>query len=323
MVLSSQGLNQSRPALYKRGLLWGLLSLLVLLSALSLWTGAARNSGAVFRFSRIPRLVALVLTGAGISVSGLIMQRISRNSFVSPGTAGTQNGAALGFVLSQLYLSGQSVLIRSLSSFFMALLTTLFFFFLLSRLKGRSGVLPPLLGMVLGGIYMGLSQIIAYKASLLQALSSWILADYSLLIAGRYEMLFLILPAVLTAYAFAHRLTLAGMGKEMAVSLGGGYRRTLALGILLVSLISALTVVTAGRIPFLGLVVPNLITWKVSDNVRSILPLTALTGSCLLLIADLTGRWLLMPYEIPVGVTMGIVGGALFLHILYKREVSR
>lgn len=283
-------------------------------------TGATSFSATIFWQSRLPRLLAVLLAGAGIAVCGLIMQRVSQNPFVSPDTAGTTDAAGLGFVLALLLLPGTPVVVRIAFSFAVALAGSLIFFFFVSRYRTGGVVFVPLMGLIIGAIIGGITQMIAFRTDLLQVLNTWLFADFSLIVIGRYELVFLIVPAVAIAYAYAHHVTIAGMGRDTATSLGVRYQRTILVSLAVVSLVSAVVVVTAGRIPFLGLVVPNLVSWKISDNVRAVLPLTALAGGALLIASDLASRLILAPFEMPVGLTMGIVGSVFFLIVLNRRN---
>ncbi|KGE70962.1 iron chelate uptake ABC transporter family permease subunit [Spirochaeta lutea] len=296
----------------------GLVLLIIAAGGLSLAMGSSVTDGFILVYSRLPRLLALVLSGAGVSLAGLVMQKISRNPFASGETAGTMDFAALGYVLALGVFRAESVMARLSLAFIGAMIGTSIFFLLLRRL-GRNSVLHvPLLGIMLGFLVNGLTQILAYRFDLLQGLSSWMFADFSLVIAGRYEFLFLVVPVVAGTWIMGHHLTIAGLGEDMATNLGSNFRLTRNLGLVVVSIMSALVVVIAGRIPFLGLIVPNLILRGVSDNVRAVLPLTALSGAVLLLISDISGRLIIQPYEIPVGLTMGVVGGGVFLVMLSR-----
>ena len=298
-------------------LLVGALSaVLVLLSGLSLFIGAARTDAFILVQSRLPRLLALVLSGAGLSSAGIIMQRISRNRFESPETAGTMDAATLGFVLGLVLIPGMPVFFRTLLSAACAGLGALAFFRIIRAMGPRSEAGMPLAGMVLGTVIQGTAQVIAYRFDLIQTLSGWISADFSLTIAGRFEILFLVVPAAALALYFAQHLTLIGMGRDTAESLGMNYELLRGLGIGIVSLISSLTIIVGGRVPFLGLIVPNMLSGILGDHIKSLLPVAALAGASLLLAADLFGRIVIAPYEMPVGLTMGIVGGCVFLRLV-------
>lgn len=144
--------------------------------------------------------------------------------------------------------------------------------------------------------------------------------DFSKIVQGNYEIIYLILPIVALAYLFAQRFTVLGMGEGMASSLGLNYAANTALGLLLVALTVSATVITVGAIPFVGLVIPNLVAIYYGENLQRTLPIVALCGASLLLACDIVGRLLIYPFEVPIGMTAGSVGGVLFLVLLMRSK---
>jgi iron complex transport system permease protein len=139
-----------------------------------------------------------------------------------------------------------------------------------------------------------------------------------MVLAGRYEGLWIVaILAALTAL-FADQITVAGLGGDMATGLGVNHRAVRAAGVLLVALLSAAVIVTVGMIPFLGLVVPNIVSLLLGDNLRRTLPVVCLSGAALVMACDIAGRLVVRPYEMPIGLTMGIVGSGLFLWLLTR-----
>jgi iron complex transport system permease protein len=203
-----------------------------------------------------------------------------------------------------------------------ALLGTSIFIVVLQRTRFRDPLLVPLLGLVLAGVYRAIAEFFAYRNNLTQSLDTWFNADFSGIIAGRYETLWLAGIAALAAYLFANRLTAAGMGEAFATNIGVSYRATMAGGLAIASLATAVVVVTVGAVPFLGLIVPNIVTLMVGDNLRRVLPITALAGAALVLACDIVGRTLIFPYEIPVGTIVGVLGAGVFL-VLVMRKGNR
>jgi len=208
-----------------------LLTATVLLSIVSLFIGVVdikpsdlldfqSEEARLFLISRVPRLVAILLAGAGMSIAGLIMQSLSRNKFVSPTTAGTLDATKLGVLIF--------------------------------------------------------------------------------------------------AYIYANRFTVAGMGEDFAKNLGLSYKFVVNFGLVLVALISTTVVLTVGVIPFLGLIIPNIISLFKGDNLAKTLPHTALLGMSFLLLCDILGRVLIYPYEIPISMTVGVIGSAIFLFMLFR-----
>ena len=143
---------------------------------------------------------------------------------------------------------------------------------------------------------------------------------FSLVIKGRYELLYVMIPVVILLYLFSYQFNIVGMGEDFSKNLGLHYNKIVVIGIGLVAIVSATTLITVGNIPFLGLVVPNIIMMINGDNVKkNILP-TSLFGAALVLGTDLLGRIVIFPYEIPIGLTLGVIGSLLFLYLLLRKQ---
>ncbi|EAU41981.1 ABC transporter, membrane spanning protein [Fulvimarina pelagi HTCC2506] len=272
--------------------------------------------------SRFPRTFAVLLAGAGLAVAGLIMQMLSSNRFVEPSTVGVTESASLGMLAITLLAPATPVFGKMLVAAGFGLLGAGLFMAILARLKLHSGLLVPLVGLILAGIIGAGAQFIAYRFDLMQSLGALMLGDFSMVLAGRYELLWIALGLVALAILFADRFTLAGMGRDVAVGLGLSYGQTVFIGLVLVSLVSAVTMVSVGAIPFVGLVVPNLVSMAVGDNGRKTVPYVALGGAGLVCLCDIIGRVVRAPYEIPVGTTMGVVGAVIFLALLFGRRTA-
>ena len=303
--------------------------LLILLCAVSLMLGSKQTSLiALFNFSndawltltasRIPRLIALVLTGVGLSVSGVILQHIVRNKFVEPATSGGLDAAKLGILVSLTMLPNASTSSKMIFALVFCFASSLLFILIISRIKFKSAVLIPVLGLMYGSVLSSIAEFYAYRHNILQSMQGWLLGDFSRVIQGHYELIYIILPIIVLAYIYAHRFTVLGMGEDMAASLGLGYAATAALGLMLVSVTVAASVITIGAIPFVGLVIPNLVALKYGENLSRTLPVVALGGACLLLICDIFGRLVIYPFEVPIGLTAGGVGGVIFLVLIMR-----
>lgn len=268
--------------------------------------------------SRIPRLVAIILTGIGLSICGVILQHIVRNRFVESGTTGGLDAAKLGILVSLTLIPTATVMSKMIFAMFFCLLSSVIYIALIRRIHFRNTVLVPVIGLMYGGIFSAFAEFYAYQNNILQSMQGWLLGDFSRVIQGRYEIIFIVLPIVILTYMFAHRLTVLGMGEEMASSLGLGYATTAAVGLLLVAITISATVITVGAIPFVGLVIPNLVALKYGENLVKTLPIVALGGASLLLLCDIIGRRILYPFEVPIGLTAGGVGGLIFLILILR-----
>ncbi|MDA3979560.1 MULTISPECIES: ABC transporter permease [Gallibacterium] len=307
-----------------------LLLLLVVLSLFSLLIGVSSvtltgllsfdtEQWQVLMISRVPRLISILIAGASLSICGLVMQQLSRNRFVSPTTAGTMDCARLGVLLAILFFPNASMLLKSAVAIIAAFAGSLLFMTLLAKLKFTDTIFVPLVGIMFGNIISSITAFIAYQQDLLQNLSAWLQGDFSLIMSGRYEMLYISIPTLLLAYIFAQRFSIVGMGEEFATNLGLNYKQVLYLGLAIVSIVSAIVIVTVGVIPFLGLIVPNIVTLYLGDNLRKTLSHTAILGAIFVLCCDILGRVVIYPYEISINAVVGVFGSAIFLYLLLKR----
>ncbi|KIN32818.1 hypothetical protein B4073_0384 [Bacillus subtilis] len=289
------------------------------LSPLDLFDLSKQEASTLFA-SRMPRLISIVIAGLSMSICGLIMQQISRNKFVSPTTAGTMDWARLGILISLLLFTSASPLIKMLVAFVFALAGNFLFMKILERIKFNDTIFIPLVGLMLGNIVSSIATFIAYKYDLIQNVSSWLQGDFSLVVKGRYELLYLSIPLVIIAYVYADKFTLAGMGESFSVNLGLKYKRVVNIGLIIVSLITSLVILTVGMLPFLGLIIPNIVSIYRGDNLKSSLPHTALLGAVFVLFCDILGRIIIFPYEISIGLMVGIIGNGIFLFMLLRRK---
>lgn len=277
-----------------------------------------RDSVEVIAVSRFPRTASVVLAGLALSVAGLIMQLMARNKFVEPSTVGTVESAQAGLLVVTLLLPAAPLMAKMGVASLFALAGTGLFLLVLQRIPLRNSLLVPLVGIMLGNVIASVTTFFGYRFDLLQSLNAWMIGDFSGVLRGRYELLWLVLALTVVGYVAADRFTVAGMGQEFTTNLGIDHRRVMALGMTLVALISAVVVVTVGSIPFLGLVVPNLVSMLVGDNVRRTVPWVAVLGAGFVLACDILARVIRYPYEIPVGTIVAVVGGVLFLALLLR-----
>lgn len=277
----------------------------------------------VFTVSRVPRTAAVILAGSALAVAGLLMQMMARNRFVEPSMVGSTESAMLGLLVALLLFPAAGVLVKIGIASVAALAGTALFLAIIRRIPVRSTMLVPLVGIMLGGVIQSLVTFMAYEQNLLQSLNAWMFGDFSDILQGRYELLWIVAAVTLAGYFAADRFTVAGMGEDFTKNLGVNYRLTLNMGLVIVALISAVTVTTVGSLPFLGLVVPNIVSLLIGDNLRRAVPWTALLGAALVLVCDIAARLIRYPFEIPVGLVMSVVGAVVFLALLLGRRTSR
>lgn len=308
---------------------FGGLAALLALAVVSLFVGVQNLSIAdVFRgldddqlliltVSRIPRTVAVLLAGASLAMAGLLMQLLVRNRYVEPSTVGTTESASVGVLMMTLFFPFAPVPVKMLVAVVFALLGTWLFIRIIRSLPPTAPVVAvPLVGIMLAGVISAGTTYVAYANDLLQALGAWMAGDFAGVLAGRYELLWLLAGVGFVVWLFADRFTVASLGKDMATGLGLNYQQTVNLGLALVAIASGITLVVVGAIPFVGLIVPNLVSMWLGDNLRRNIGWSALFGAGFVLICDLLARTINFPYELPVGTISGVLGGIIFLTLL-------
>lgn len=274
----------------------------------------------MFWITRVPRTLALVLAGCAMAVSGLVMQLLTQNRFVEPSTTGTSEWAALGLLATVLLVPASTLPVRMIVASVAAFVGTLVFLAILRRVALRSSLVVPLIGIMLGAVVSAFTTYLAVSTNTLQMLSTWFMGSFTSVVRGRYEVLWVVAIVVVLVAVFADRLTAAGLGRDVATSLGVHYDRTLLLGTALVAVATGVTTVVVGFLPFLGLVVPNLVSMWRGDNLRANLPWVCLGGSAILLVCDIIGRVIRMPFEVPVSMVLGVLGSAVFIVLLLRQR---
>lgn len=278
----------------------------------------------IFLLARVPRLLAILCTGVGMSAAGLIMQQLCMNKFVSPSTGATIQSAQFGILLSLVFLPGLGLWGRVLLAFAMAILGTWIFVWFIQRIQFKNAVLVPLIGIMFGNVLGGVTNFIAYKFEVTQQLSNYFVGSFALIIKGNYELVWLVLPLVVIAFLFANYFNIVGMGRDFSQNLGVNYKLVLFFGLTIASMITASVVTVVGQISYIGLIVPNLVAMFKGDKIRGTLLDTALLGALFVLVCDMVARWVITPYELPIELIVGIIGSILFIGmLLYKLKHGR
>lgn len=169
----------------------------------------------IFLLARIPRLLAILCTGIGMSVAGLIMQQLCMNKFVSPSTGATIQSAQFGILLSLVFFPGIGLWGRVLLAFTMAILGTWIFVWFIQRIQFKNTVLVPLIGIMFGNVLGGITNFLAYKFEVTQQLTTYFVGSFSLIIKGDYELVLLAVPLVVLAFIFANYFNIVGMGNNV------------------------------------------------------------------------------------------------------------
>jgi len=316
--------SRSPGRLFDVKLLIGLLVVIALL-AVSLFTGVydiagAADGAAMFQITRVPRTIALVLAGAAMAMSGLVMQLLTQNRFVEPTTTGTTEWAGLGLLTVMVLVPQPSIPLRMAGAVIAAFIGTMVFFAFLRRVSLKSSLIVPIVGIMLGAVVGAVSTYFALVTDSLQNLGVWFAGSFTSVLRGQYEMLWIVAIVGVVVFLVADRLTIAGLGEEIATNVGVNYHRIILLGTILIAISTGVVTVVVGNLPFLGLIVPNIVAMVRGDDLRSNLPWVCLLGVAIVTVCDIIGRTIIMPFEVPVSLILGIVGAVVFILLLLRQR---
>ena len=293
------------------------------LGILSIFTGVYdinENIRMVF-ITRIPRTLALMLTGLAMTMSGLVMQLLTQNKFVEPTTTGTIQWAGLGIITSFIIFKAPSLFEKMTFAIIFSFIGSMIFFLFLRKIKLKSSLIVPIVGIMFGAVISSISNFISLVFKQSQSLESYFQGSFSSVEKGRYEYLFLIVIISIVILILADRLTRVGLGKDVSTNLGLNYNKLLLIGTGLISLCVGIVAAVIGNLPFLGLIVPNLVSIFRGDDLRSNLLWVGLVGMSTITLADIVSRTIISPFELPVSLILGSFGSIIFIGlILYKRR---
>ena len=313
-------------------------------SGASLWTFLGSSLGlvpqaeldalrdhAVIMNIRLPRMLLGMLIGAGLAVSGLLMQGLFRNPLADPGLVGVSAGAGLGavgmIVLGTTALAPLTALLGiyalQIASFAGGLLTTLILYRVATR-SGQTAMATMLLaGIALGALAGAATGVLVYIAtdSQLRDLTFWGMgslagANWTKIMASGP----IILAALFAAGFLGKGLNALTLGEATASHLGVPVQRLKHIVILSVAGATGASVAVSGGIGFVGIVVPHLLRLVIGPDHRYLLPASALLGASFLLMADAVSRVIVAPAELPIGIVTAAVGGPFFLWILLRKR---
>ncbi|MDK8478025.1 iron chelate uptake ABC transporter family permease subunit [Corynebacterium pseudodiphtheriticum] len=279
----------------------------------------AADGSDFFYITRLPRTIALVLAGAAMAMSGLVMQLLTQNRFVEPTTTGTTEWAGLGLLFVMYFIPTASVLERMIGAVFFAFVGTMVFFLFLRKVSLRSSLVVPIIGIMLGAVVSSISTFFALQFDMLQSLGIWFMGSFTSVYKGQYEVLWVVVAIAVAVFFFADRLTVAGLGEDIATNVGVNYARIVLAGTALIAVATGVVTVVVGALPFLGLIVPNVVSMFRGDDLRSNLPWVCLLGIAIVVVCDLIGRTIISPFEMPVSVILGIVGAIVFVTLIVRQ----
>lgn len=302
---------------------------------LAIFNKGSETARLIVRRIRFPRVIAALIAGGGLAVSGLVMQTVLKNPLASPTTLGVSNAAVFGANFAIIvvgagafhsthgsWLSISNPYLVSTFSFLSAIIAA-GSILLLARLKNLNASAIVLAGVAVSAIFQAGTTLIQYFASDTQVASAvyWTFGDLGRA-SYKTDLIMFIVVAVSTLFFFLKRWDFSAMsgGIAYAKTLGVNTRFMTIISLLLASLITSVTVSFLGIIGFVGLTAPQFMKRIVGDDYRYLLPSSFLAGALLLLISDILGRLPIFGTSVPVGVVTSLIGGPVFLAILLRRK---
>lgn len=330
IITETLGAENSQPQRSNHQKIWTMpfiiaVIIVIILGIISMFTGVYDITGKedgmeMFFITRVPRTAALMLTGAAMAMSGLVMQLITQNRLVEPTTTGTIEWAGLGLIFVYLIFPAPSLVQRMTGAIVFSFIGTMVFFLFLRKVKLRSSLIVPIIGIMLGAVISAVSTFIGLVFQMSQSVETWFVGSFASIQVGRYEYLWLIVIVTFLIFIYADRLTLAGLGEDVTTSLGVSYNKIVLIGTGLIAFAVGIVAAVIGNLPFLGLIVPNIVSLFRGDDLRSNLPWVCVSGMGALTISDIISRTIIMPFEVPVSLILGTVGAVVFIVILLRRR---
>lgn len=299
------------------------------LSLRTVWTtlagGGSSESNYIIFELRIPRTVTGLVAGAALGVAGALIQAFTRNPLADPGILGVNAGAALAVALGVSFLGLRDVSHFVWLAFLGALIVTVAVYLIGSSGRGSADPLRltlsgVALGAVLSGITTGLS---LSDPDAFDSMRSW---NAGSLLGRGFDVILPVLPfvaaGIVVALFLAPGLNAIGLGEDVARAQGANVTGIRIGVIASVTVLAGAATALAGPISFVGLMVPHVIRWTFGVDQRLILPLSAVLSPAILLLADVLGRIIIAPAEVPVGIVAALVGAPFLIALARRRKAS-
>lgn len=280
-----------------------------------------RNFNLVVHTFRLPRILTAFLVGAALAVSGTIMQGITRNPLADPYLLGVSGGAGLAAVSLIVWLKNVPLTWLPLAAFGGALLTAFVIYILAWKQGSSAPVRLILIGIAVGAVISAITSMMLLFGEINDVQQAYVWLTGSVYgrnwehVRSLAGWLLVFLPV---AFLMARSLNILNLGDEIARSLGMRVEWQRGLLLVVSVALAAVAVAVAGTISFVGLVAPHITRRLVGPSHEGLLPVSALMGGALLVLADLIGRWIISPAELPVGIVIALIGAPYFMFLLYR-----
>lgn len=276
---------------------------------------------------RLPRVLMAVVVGAGLSLSGVVMQAVVRNPLANPYVLGISSGASLGATAGILLgmFSWFGALGISVGAFAGALLTSLFVFAIAFSGKGRGNTIKLLLaGMAVNAICSAFTNFIIYiakDAEGIRSVSFWTMGGLTSSSWSLLPIPFVVTTVMIVFFLTQFRvLNVLLVGEESAMTLGINVAKVRKFYLVLTSCVTAVVVAASGTIGFVGLIVPHIVRMIVGSDHKRVLPISLLGGSIFLIWCDVLARMIMHNSEIPIGIITSMIGGPFFIYLMLTKS---
>ncbi|MBW4082232.1 iron ABC transporter permease [Paenibacillus sp. S150] len=275
----------------------------------------------IIRTSRIPRAAGGLLIGAFLAVSGALMQGMTRNYLASPSIMGISDGSVFAVTLCMVFLPGASSLSLILFSLAGSALGAVLVFGTAKLLPGGASPLTlAVLGTIIGTFLGGVSQALATYFQVSQNISFWYNARLHMMDPALIKLaLPFAVAGLVLALLMSRPVTMLSLGDETASGLGLKVTAVKGLTMLSVVILTGISVAIAGKIAFIGLIIPHITRYLVGQDYRRIIPFAAVFGAVFLALCDLISRFMNFPFETPIGVVTALFGVPFFLYLIKTR----
>ena len=271
---------------------------------------------------RLPRILLAVFVGANLSISGALLQSVMNNPLADPGITGVSSGASLVAILIMLYFPGLYSSIPLMA--FLGAVVACIMVFALSWDNGLNSLRIILAGIAVNAVFVGLTNLLSIlNSDKIQGVLLWI--NGSLAYKGWKEVTYIVpysIIGIILSFFCIKGANILALGDDVATNLGINVTKNRIFISLVAVFLAGISTAMVGIIGFIGLIVPHICRLILGSDYKYLVPMSAVLGGMLLLVADTMARSIARPIELPVGVIMSILGGPFFLFLLRRRKAN-
>ncbi|WP_326514333.1 iron ABC transporter permease [Clostridium intestinale] len=271
----------------------------------------------IIMYSRIPRVIGALLIGAFLAISGAIMQGMTRNYLASPSIMGVSDGSVFAITICMIFFPDTSSLNMILYSFIGSAIGAGLVFGLASLTpNGMSPVRLAIIGTITGSFLSSISAALSTYFQVSQNISFWYNAKLHQITPDKIKIIIpFAIIGIITSLIISKSITILSLGEEISISLGQNTKLIKIVSMGTVVILTGISVALAGKIAFVGLIIPHIVRFFVGSDYRWIVPCSGLMGAILLAFSDIISRFINYPFETPIGVVTSFIGVPFFLYL--------